>query len=73
LGALVFFPHRFDFLSAMLQPWIGPLELSKVSFLTLAGVQKDPRTSDFDGLLSTGLFKRILICHTDHFAVLDPR
>jgi len=52
---------------------IGPLELSKVSFLTLAGVQKDPRTSDFDGLLTTGLFKRILICHTDHFVVLDPR
>jgi len=52
---------------------IGPLELSKVSFLTLAGVQKDSRISDFDGLLSTGLFKRILICHTDHFAILDPR
>ena len=52
---------------------IGPLELSKVSFLALAGVQKDPRTSDFDGLLTTGLFKRILICHTDHFVVLDPR
>ena len=52
---------------------IGPLELSKVSFLTLAGVQKDPRASNFDGLLTTGLFKRILICHTDHFVVLDPR
>jgi hypothetical protein len=52
---------------------IGPLELSKVSFLTLAGVQKDLRNSNFDGLLTLGLFKRILICHTDHFVVLEPR
>ena len=52
---------------------IGPLELSKVSFLTLAGVQKDLRSSNFDGLLTLGLFKRILICHTDQFVVLEPR
>jgi hypothetical protein len=34
--------------------------------------QKDSRTSDFDGLLTMGLFRRVFICHKDHFAVLDP-
>jgi len=52
---------------------IGPLQLSKVGFLTLAGAHEDSRTSDFDGLLTLGLFRRIFICHTDHFAVLDAR
>ena len=52
---------------------IGPLELSKVSYLTLAGVQKESRNSNFEGLLTLGLFKRDLICHTDHFVVLEPR
>jgi Aspartyl protease len=52
---------------------IGSVELPKVPFLTLAGARKDSRTSDFDGLLSLGLFRRIFISHTDHFAVLDAR
>jgi hypothetical protein len=51
---------------------IGSVEISKVPFITLSGAQKDPRTSDFDGLLTMGLFRRVFICHTDHFAVLDP-
>jgi hypothetical protein len=51
---------------------IGSVEISKVPFITLAGAQKDSRTSDFDGLLTMGLFRRVFICHTDHFAVLDP-
>jgi hypothetical protein len=51
---------------------IGPVEVSHVTFVTLAGVQKDSRTSDFDGLLTMGLFKRVFIDHSDHFAVLDP-
>jgi len=51
---------------------IGSVEISKVPFITLAGAQKDSRTSDFDGLLRMGLFRRVFICHTDHFAVLDP-
>jgi hypothetical protein len=52
---------------------IGPLEIANVTFVTLAGVQKDARTSDFDGLLTMGLFRRVFICHSDHFAVIDPR
>jgi hypothetical protein len=47
---------------------IGPLEIPRVSFFTLSGARKD-----FDGLLSTGLFRRVFICHTRHFVVLDPR
>jgi hypothetical protein len=50
---------------------IGPVEISKVPFLTLTGAQKDYRTSDFDGLLPMGLFKRVFIDHADHFAVLE--
>jgi hypothetical protein len=47
---------------------IGPLEIRRVSFFTLSGARKD-----FDGLLSTALFRRVFICHTRHFVVLDPR
>ncbi|MGC1422632.1 MAG: hypothetical protein WA815_09830, partial [Terracidiphilus sp.] len=52
---------------------IGSLELEKVSFFTQAGVQKDSRTADFDGLLTMGLFRRVFICHAEHFAVLEAR
>jgi len=50
----------------------GPVELPGVNFLTLVGAQKDSGTSDFDGLLTLGLFRRVLICHKGRFAVLDP-
>ena len=51
---------------------IGSSELGKVPFITLAGAQKNSHTSQFDGLLTMGLFKRVFIDHTDHYAVLDP-
>ena len=51
---------------------IGSVGISNVKFITLAGARKDARTSEFDGLLTTGLFRRVFICHTEHFAVLDP-
>ncbi len=50
---------------------IGSVEISKVTFITLKGAQKDSRTGDFDGMLTMGLFKRVLIDHADHFAVLE--
>jgi hypothetical protein len=50
---------------------VGSLEMPGVLFVTLVGVQKDSSTTEFDGLLSTGLFKRVFIGHTDHTAVLD--
>lgn len=38
---------------------IGAVEMPKVPFVTLADVQKDSHTSEFDGLLTIGLFRRI--------------
>jgi len=51
---------------------IGPLKFPKVSFSTFADSQKDSPTSAFDGLLTLGLFRRVFICHADHFAVFVP-
>ena len=51
---------------------IGASEFGKVPFITLAGAQKNSHTSQFDGLLTMGLFKRIFINHADHYAVLEP-
>jgi hypothetical protein len=52
---------------------IGPVEIPRVSFFTVSGAKTDSSPTAFDGLLSTGLFRRVFICHTDHFAVLYPR
>jgi hypothetical protein len=52
---------------------IGPVALSKVTFFTFSGVTKDSGIKEFDGLLTMGLFRRILICHADRFVVLEPR
>jgi len=43
-----------------------------VLFVTLAEKSTGSHTSDFDGLLSMGLFRRVFIDHAEHFAVLDP-
>jgi hypothetical protein len=51
---------------------IGTDEFGKVPFITLAGAKKNTHTSAFDGLLTMGQFKRVFICHTDHYAVLEP-
>jgi Aspartyl protease len=51
---------------------IGSVEIQKVPFITLAGAQKDSRTSNFDGLLTMEFFRQIFIDHADHFAVLQP-
>jgi len=50
---------------------IGAVGIGKVTFITLVGAQKNSRTSDFDGLMTMGMFKRIMIDHADHFAVLE--
>jgi hypothetical protein len=52
---------------------IGSLELPNVTFLTLAYARKDSHTTEFDGLLTTDLFRRVFISHADHFVVLEPR
>ena len=52
---------------------IGSVELPRVSFFSLAGIQKDARLKGVDGVLATALFRRVFIDHADHFAVLEPR
>jgi hypothetical protein len=51
---------------------IGALAFSKIQFFTLAD-RKHGAVSGFDGLLPVGLFRRVFICHSDHFAILEPR
>jgi hypothetical protein len=51
---------------------IGSLELSGVSFLSTT-TEKDSYVQGFDGVLTTGLFRRVFIDHADRFAVLEPR
>jgi hypothetical protein len=51
---------------------IGPLEIPRVSFFTFEDLNKDSSLTG-DGMLSTGIFRRVLICHAHHFVVLDPR
>jgi hypothetical protein len=63
--------HRFTALPPQ-NVKMGSVELSNVPFIALASGQKDTRASDFDGLLTVGLFKRIFIDHVEHFAVLEP-
>jgi hypothetical protein len=52
---------------------IGSLLLTKVPFITLAGVNKDSRTLDFDGLLAFNSFKRGFISHSNQYVVLEAR
>jgi hypothetical protein len=51
---------------------IGELELTKAPFYTITGVERDPSTTEFDGLLPMGLFRRIFINRAEHYAVLEP-
>jgi len=52
---------------------IGSLEFPRVSFFTYADPSEGlSRTSACDGLLTLGIFRRVFICHTHHFAVFEP-
>jgi len=51
---------------------IGSVELPRVPFFSLAGVQKDARLKGVDGVLATVLFRRLFISYADRFVVLDP-
>lgn len=52
---------------------IGSLELPRVPFFGLAGIQKDASEKGFDGILATALFRRVFVDHADRFAVLESR
>jgi hypothetical protein len=49
---------------------IGPIEIPRVSFFTFADSKKDSCITG-DGMLATGLFRRVFISHAHHFAVLE--
>ena len=51
----------------------GDVALSKVPFLAMRNDQKLSRAKAYDGLLPTGLFRRVFISHSGEFAVLEPR
>jgi hypothetical protein len=52
---------------------IGSFEFPRVSFFTYADSSEGlSRTSDYDGLLTLGIFRRVFICHAHHFAVFEP-
>jgi hypothetical protein len=51
---------------------IGSLELARVPFVSTT-TDKDFYVHGFDGVLNTGLFRRVFIDHADRFAVLEPR
>jgi hypothetical protein len=51
---------------------IGSLEFPRVSFFTYADSSEGiSLTSDYDGLLTLGIFRRVFICHAHHFAVFE--
>jgi hypothetical protein len=50
---------------------IGSVDLTAVPFFALAASGKNAGSEDFDGLLSTGLFRRVFIAHENNFAVLE--
>jgi Aspartyl protease len=51
---------------------IGSLELARVRFVSTT-TDKNSYVQGFDGVLNTGLFRRVFIDHADRFAVLEPR
>jgi Aspartyl protease len=51
---------------------IGSLKMPGVAFFSTT-TEKDSFVQGFDGVLNTGLFRRVFIDHSDHFAVLEPR
>lgn len=52
---------------------ISDIELWHVSFLALRNQRKDLPEGGFDGLLPTGMFKRVFVSRSAEFGVLDPR
>jgi hypothetical protein len=52
---------------------IGKRVLRDVTFATPVSTKHNVAYVGEDGLLPTGLFKRVLICYADRFVILDPR
>jgi len=52
---------------------IGTRFLRGIPFMTLVRTGNVVTIAGEDGLLPTGLFKRVFISHADHFVIFDPR
>lgn len=52
---------------------IAGLEMRRVAFVTFAGPNPDSSPTEFDGMLATRLFRRVFICPTHNFVVVDLR
>jgi hypothetical protein len=64
--------HRYAALP-LLELQIGPVEIPRASFFTFVGPREDSSSTQFDGMLSTRLFRSVFICHNDHFVILDSQ
>jgi hypothetical protein len=51
---------------------IGSLNIPEVSFAVPADSRENALTSKEDGVLTTALFRRVLISYAAGFVVLDP-
>jgi hypothetical protein len=51
---------------------IGSFNIQQVSFAAPVDSGENALTSKEDGLLTTGLFRRVFISYADRFVVLDP-
>jgi hypothetical protein len=51
---------------------MGGALVSNVQLFAFAHARKGIFTSEFDGLLSMGLFRKVFIDHADRFLVVEP-
>jgi hypothetical protein len=51
---------------------IGSSNFARISFVALREDRSDVRPGTTDGLLTTGIFRRVLISYSQHFAVVEP-
>jgi Aspartyl protease len=51
---------------------LGTLQLTNVRFFTFLDVRKGSNPTGIDGLLTISLFRRVFICHSNQYLVLEP-
>jgi hypothetical protein len=51
---------------------VGTLICHNIPFITLADTKREVPKAESDGLLATGLFRRVYISYADQFVVLEP-
>ncbi|MBV8632114.1 MAG: aspartyl protease family protein [Silvibacterium sp.] len=51
---------------------IGKFNFPHIVFVALREGKSDIRSGDADGLLTTGIFRRVFISYSEHFAVVEP-